>query len=207
MISDPNLRSGIMIALCLVPYLLDSIFQHAQKFFLLSRYVGRALIYIIGPISINMFFLDANDRFNYWPAIATVLLIASANFLPGGDQSKRHQHRVTALYLGLLSLFLCLSIEIQTDSTLTRQILGAGSFFTLSVVLARICLLQGITTLFNGVTAAISVRVIVLYLEVFGNLLTTGIGLILSGLVILMIMWVWNKTRLKTFSNKGTHHE
>lgn len=59
------------------------------------------------------------------------------------------------------------------------------------------CALQlGRLRLFNAITAAIAVRVLVIYFEVFGSLLDTGVGLITGGALTLAIAWFWRrKTR------------
>jgi uncharacterized membrane protein len=51
--------------------------------------------------------------------------------------------------------------------------------------------------LFDLATCVIGVRFIVVYFEVFGSLAATGIGLILSGFVILGVAWLWHQYRRK----------
>jgi uncharacterized membrane protein len=54
------------------------------------------------------------------------------------------------------------------------------------------------TQLVNLATAVIAVRVFVAYIEVFGSLLATGAGLIVSGVLLLALTWVWvRKIRLQ----------
>jgi hypothetical protein len=59
------------------------------------------------------------------------------------------------------------------------------------------CSLQlGRIRLFNLLTAAIALRVLVIYFEVFGSLLSTGFGLISGGALTLLVAWYWRrKTR------------
>jgi uncharacterized membrane protein len=50
----------------------------------------------------------------------------------------------------------------------------------------------------NLATAVIAARVFVAYIEVFGSLLATGAGLIVSGVLLLALTWVWvRKIRLQ----------
>ena len=50
----------------------------------------------------------------------------------------------------------------------------------------------------NLATAVIAVRVFVAYIEVFGSMLATGAGLIVSGVLLLALAWVWvRKIRLQ----------
>jgi hypothetical protein len=50
----------------------------------------------------------------------------------------------------------------------------------------------------NLATAVIAARIFVAYIEVFGSLLATGAGLIVSGVLLLALTWVWvRKIRLQ----------
>lgn len=49
------------------------------------------------------------------------------------------------------------------------------------------------TSLFNFFTAAICVRILVIYFEVFGSMVETGLGLISGGVLTLLISWWWFK--------------
>jgi uncharacterized membrane protein len=46
---------------------------------------------------------------------------------------------------------------------------------------------------FNLLTALIALRVLVIYFEVFGSMLSTGVGLISGGLLTLLLAYVWRK--------------
>ena len=46
---------------------------------------------------------------------------------------------------------------------------------------------------FNVLTGLIALRVLVIYLEVFGSLLDTGLGLIVGGLLTLLVGWLWRR--------------
>jgi uncharacterized membrane protein len=47
--------------------------------------------------------------------------------------------------------------------------------------------------LLNVATALIGLRLLVIYFEVFGSLLDTGIGLLTGGLLMILLAWVWVK--------------
>jgi uncharacterized membrane protein len=50
----------------------------------------------------------------------------------------------------------------------------------------------------NLATAVIAVRIFVAYIEVFGSMLATGAGLIVSGVLLLALAWLWvRKIRLQ----------
>jgi uncharacterized membrane protein len=47
--------------------------------------------------------------------------------------------------------------------------------------------------LFNALTALIALRILVVYFEVFGSLLDTGVGLVTGGVLTLLIAWFWQQ--------------
>jgi hypothetical protein len=46
---------------------------------------------------------------------------------------------------------------------------------------------------FNVLTALIALRVLAIYFEVFGSLLSTGVGLITGGALTLAVGWLWQR--------------
>ncbi len=50
---------------------------------------------------------------------------------------------------------------------------------------------------FSILTAAIGVRIVTIYFEVFGTLMSTGLGLVTGGLLTLMVAWLWARTSSK----------
>ena len=58
-------------------------------------------------------------------------------------------------------------------------------------LLAWTALQAGSRTWFNLLTAVIGLRVVIIYFEVFGSLLQTGLGLIAGGALTLFIAWFW----------------
>lgn len=57
--------------------------------------------------------------------------------------------------------------------------------------------------LFDIASFVIAARFIVIYFEVFGDLSTTGIGLIVSGAVILAVAFIWNRGRQTVTTKLG----
>jgi hypothetical protein len=51
----------------------------------------------------------------------------------------------------------------------------------------------GLVRDFNALTALIALRVLVIYFKVFGTLLSTGVGLIIGGLLTLLVGWLWRR--------------
>lgn len=136
-----------------------------------------------------------------------------------GDDTLRWSLAVTALLAGGLAAALPRlypRLPVPALRTL-RAILGAGWLMLVAgasvargpadfvgavlqvawLALFALCSLQlGRVRLFNALTAAIALRVLVIYFEVFGSLLSTGVGLISGGALTLVIAWFWRrKTR------------
>ena len=47
----------------------------------------------------------------------------------------------------------------------------------------------------SAATALLALRLLIIYFEVFGTLLSTGIGLISGGLLTLGLAWLWSRGR------------
>lgn len=58
---------------------------------------------------------------------------------------------------------------------------------------------------FSLLTAAIGIRIVTIYFEVFGSLMSTGVGLLTGGLLTLGVAWLWARTssRLKADFEQG----
>ena len=61
------------------------------------------------------------------------------------------------------------------------------------VVLAWTCAQLGRLRAFHVLTALIALRVLVIYFEVFGSMLSTGLGLITGGILTLLMAWAWRR--------------
>ena len=47
---------------------------------------------------------------------------------------------------------------------------------------------------FGVLTAVIGIRIVTLYFEVFGSLMSTGLGLLTGGVLTLLVAWLWSRT-------------
>lgn len=81
------------------------------------------------------------------------------------------------------------------------NVVGAFTNLVYLCVLAWAALKIGSTSLFNFLTAAISIRILFIYFEVFGSMMQTGVGLIVGGLLTLLLAWLW----LKKSNNLAEH--
>jgi len=77
------------------------------------------------------------------------------------------------------------------------ELIGALSNLLYLSILAWAALKIGSITLFNMMTALISLRILIIYFEVFGSMLETGLGLIIMGVLTLSLAWLWLKKSSK----------
>jgi hypothetical protein len=83
-------------------------------------------------------------------------------------------------------------------------VLGAISFILLWIGFALTAYQWGFIHILNVCTAVIAVRLIVAYVELFGSLAQTGVGMIIGGLLTVGLAWVWvRKSRDFRKSNAG----
>lgn len=75
------------------------------------------------------------------------------------------------------------------------KVLGALYFLLLFSLLAALALKLEHKKLFDYSCLLLAIRIIFIYFEVFGSLLQTGIGLVMSGLFILFVAWIWHSKK------------
>ena len=75
------------------------------------------------------------------------------------------------------------------------KILGGILYIALAAFVAFIGIKVKYKRIFDGACLIIALRIIIIYFEVFGTLLKTGAGLILSGIIVLGLAFVWHKKR------------
>lgn len=72
---------------------------------------------------------------------------------------------------------------------------AALAFIGLWLLVALSAHRAGMLRLLNLATAVIGVRIVIVYFEVFGSLLSTGLGLVTGGVLTLSLVWLWWRTR------------
>jgi hypothetical protein len=108
------------------------------------------------------------------------------------------------LYLGLgarvqtgLAVALGLAwLSLALGTTLPRTELpavGALAQLAFLAALAWTAVQAGLLRAFNALTAAIALRILCAYFEVFHSLLSTGLGLITGGVLTLLLAWLWRR--------------
>lgn len=73
------------------------------------------------------------------------------------------------------------------------NLIGALSFLALFTVVGWVGYAARSYPLFQVATAILALRVLIIYFEVIGSLLGSGLGLICGGVLTLTIAWYWRK--------------
>jgi uncharacterized membrane protein len=60
-------------------------------------------------------------------------------------------------------------------------------------LLAFVCLQFGWGRAFHATTGVIALRILIVYFEVFGSMLSTGLGLVSGGALTLLLAWLWKR--------------
>jgi hypothetical protein len=77
--------------------------------------------------------------------------------------------------------------------------LGAICFILLWSCAAAAAVFSSYRRLFDLCTFVIGGRLVVVYFEIFGSMVATGLGLILTGVMILAVVYAWYKYRGQAF--------
>lgn len=121
---------------------------------------------------------------------ALVLALVAIKFSkPALSAAQKHAYYV------LLSLLVVALLIPFTVLTGPAKIMGSAAFIVTWGAAAALAAVSGRKRLFDVATLIIAIRFIVIYFEVFGSLMATGIGLIMAGIVILAVCYVWHKYR------------
>jgi uncharacterized membrane protein len=75
------------------------------------------------------------------------------------------------------------------------DLVAALTFIGLWVLVAYTAHQAGLLNLLNFATAVIGIRILIVYFEVFGSLLGTGVGLVTGGMLTLGMVWLWVRKR------------
>src|SRR5262245_24447046 len=120
-------------------------------------------------------------------AVAAAIALALPRLYP--DMEARPRRGLVAI-VAFAWLTLLLNSAIPRPSAdvvgAVLQVVWLGLFAWTSIQL-------GLVRAFNILTALIALRVLAIYFEVFGSLLSTGVGLITGGALTLVVGWLWQR--------------
>jgi uncharacterized membrane protein len=150
-----------------------------------------------------------------WTQLVLMASAASFAFYDALARGERTPWLVVGASI-LVTLWLCLQTEATPVGRAQRSLLAvtfasshlplfvphgkwplaaAVSFIVVFAMVALVAHRRGRSALLHLATAAIGLRLLVVYFEVFGTLLDTGIGLVLGGLLTLLVTIVWARKR------------
>lgn len=157
----------------------------------LSRY-SWLLIVVMGLLSQILWYKSVSNvgYINNLLVICFVATAAMIYFIPklyAGETSDTHK----AMRVVLAVVFALGASAIWYRYRL--ELAGALTNLAFLLVLAWAAIKIKSTYLFNILTAFICLRIIIIYFEVFGSMLETGLGLIVGGVLTLLISWWWFK--------------
>jgi uncharacterized membrane protein len=121
-------------------------------------------------------------------AVVAAVTAALPKLYPDSSPSAR---RALGIVLGFGWASLALGSAYTRGSA---DFLGAILQVVWLALFAWAMLQLGRATVFNTLTGLIAVRILVVYFEVFGSLLSTGVGLISGGALTLLLAWVWRRS-------------
>lgn len=86
-----------------------------------------------------------------------------------------------------------LALAIPHPDAMGSRLVGIAVFIALWAAVARAAAAEGWTSLFGVAIAAIACRIFIVYIELFGSLAATGGGLILGGVLLVGLSWLWHR--------------
>ncbi len=136
------------------------------------------------------------------PWIAAVVVVAALavatlwlrDDLPG----KGRLALATLVALGVLAFApFALDLPHHRYGEKWSDLAGAGFTVVALLLLAAVFAARDRRRWFNTMTVLVGVRLLIVYLQVIGDLATTGLGLVVSGLVIIGVALLWYRTRAR----------
>lgn len=109
---------------------------------------------------------------------------------------RRPKELPRALLLPILAgppIAFALALAIPHPDAMASRLVGIAVFIGLWAIIARAAAAEGWTSLFGVAIAAIGLRIFIIYIELFGSLAATGGGLILGGVLLVGLSWLWHR--------------
>ena len=202
---DWTYKPAAFVALWLLPMLLGPLFSGAQTPLLLNfrtptRVFGSVIFWVIIPTVLDIA-ANAAAKIKGLENPGTTALVLGIIGLLYIIQimltRPREDHWLTRLEIANIVLPFVLLILLCFDPLplLTGKVAGAAQYLCVLTLASFYTYRAREFQLFNVLTFLIAVRLMVIYLQVFGSLLSMGFGLIFSGCVVLIIAYGWFKIR------------
>jgi uncharacterized membrane protein len=138
------------------------------------------------------FYSDINDNSLGWAVAVCGVVTGGVYYLLPVLYAEVPERARTGLRVLLVLAWLLLATATTTDRPAMPAI-GALAQVAVLAVSAWTVLALGSVRTFNMLTGLIALRVLVMYFEIFGSMLDTGVGMISGGLLTLLLAWVWKR--------------
>ncbi|WP_199554971.1 DUF2157 domain-containing protein [Sandaracinobacteroides hominis] len=192
---------AVPATLVLLSFLLDG---HRSGFRLTLRETG--LVTLIGGASIAHFAWASNitgaQAMDNAVRLILPAIASAAAILVGRRQGFPRPLLLPMLAGPVLAFALALAIP-HADHTASRLI-GVAIFIAMWVAVAQGAAQAGWNGVFAVAIAAIGIRIFIIYIELFGSLAATGGGLILGGLLLVGLSYIWHRlVQRRTHAKSG----
>ena len=174
------------IALGLQPWLERERPEHARAL----QHAGYLGV-LCGGFGVGFVFYESRTgapELSWGLAVAAAISAAFVAALPALYANGKKLRRSLGAALGVAFVTLLLGTTLERPDL---AFVGALSQLAFLGALAWASLDARFLRVFNALTAAIALRVLVVYFEVFHSLLSTGLGLITGGVLTLLLAWLW----------------
>lgn len=170
----------------------------AMKFWLGFDIVSLVVLMDFGASNMfsGIFYDDILNGDNYRSILViSCLILANVGF--GYFSYKYNYSRLLTCVLAILLGFSIIYMALPDNNTILDM---WGFLLTMSILstVVAYALIKNRVKLLNIATACMAIRIFFVYLQVFGSLVTTGIGLIVSGILFLSLIYGWKKLQLNT---------
>lgn len=201
---DAGMYAGLPLYLLLVSAIVYSLVKQSKHAALIKAFgFWLGALIIISTVLLDLFSYDWYYRFLNTPASMPISGGVYGFYILGlAVLAALQKHfRQGFLLCGIMLIFLIFSFGSVLlipnkiwGLALSLSILGLAIFYA-----RKNCDMR----LLNVFSALAAIRIFIIYLQVFGSLLTTGSGLIISGIVLLIIIRLWQRLRPRTVSCQG----
>lgn len=128
--------------------------------------------------------------------VISLLVLATVAF--GYYSNKYNYSRLLTCALAILLGFSIIFMTLP-ENKLLYDIWGFLLTMSILATVVVYALIKNKEKLLNIATACVAIRLFIVYIQVFGSLLTTGVGLIISGMFFLSLLYIWKKVKLRNY--------
>lgn len=196
---EEDIILSILLALPFITFFISLIFKKKERLNIYSRIfnIWAAITALITVGATDFYYSDCHS--NLFPKLLIpvyffmILCIILLFVRPGISDKERS--------IILSMIIITMIIHIPNFIIAMIKIYEYGSFIGAAYSIVMLILFGMVFTitnhkkLFNMIIFLIGLRFLFIYFQVFGNLATTGIGLIFSGLLIIGISYLWHKKK------------